>query len=104
MTMPGGDRTGPAGAGARTGRGAGFCSGSGQPGWKSTGYSSGRCVPGGGGRGWRNRCVDEGRPRFGRARFSEANTNNEIANQVAALRDQLGVLERRLDVDDGGAS
>ncbi|RLI76297.1 hypothetical protein DRP04_12770 [Archaeoglobales archaeon] len=31
--MPGGDRTGPWGMGPRTGRGAGFCSGYGMPGF-----------------------------------------------------------------------
>ncbi|MDX9800141.1 MAG: DUF5320 domain-containing protein [Spirochaetia bacterium] len=31
--MPGGDRTGPMGAGAITGRGAGFCAGTGMPGY-----------------------------------------------------------------------
>jgi hypothetical protein len=31
--MPGGDRTGPRGMGSMTGRGAGYCSGSGNPGF-----------------------------------------------------------------------
>ena len=31
--MPGGDRTGPNGMGPMSGRGAGFCSGFGRPGW-----------------------------------------------------------------------
>ncbi len=35
--MPGGDRTGPLGAGPLTGRGAGFCRGAGQPGFYTRG-------------------------------------------------------------------
>ena len=35
--MPNGDRTGPAGAGARTGRGMGYCTGNQGPGWSSGG-------------------------------------------------------------------
>ena len=39
--MPGGDRTGPAGTGPLTGRGAGFCNESDTPGYKNI-------IPGGG--------------------------------------------------------
>lgn len=42
--MPRGDRTGPAGMGPMTGRGAGFCAGNSNP-----GYTSGPGVRGGGG-------------------------------------------------------
>jgi len=53
--MPFGDRTGPAGLGPRTGRGAGYCAGFGVPGFLNRGvgfgFFGGR---GGGGRGWRN--------------------------------------------------
>ena len=56
--MPGGDRTGPAGMGPMTGRGAGFCAGFGVPGFMNRlfgpgffGWGRGRR---GGGRGWRN--------------------------------------------------
>ncbi|MBU0667185.1 MAG: DUF5320 domain-containing protein [Nanoarchaeota archaeon] len=35
--MPRGDRTGPMGEGPKTGRGAGYCSGNDEPGYKSTG-------------------------------------------------------------------
>jgi uncharacterized protein DUF5320 len=46
--MPGGDRTGPAGYGSRTGRGLGFCSG-----YDSPGFTKGSPRGGGGfGRGW----------------------------------------------------
>jgi hypothetical protein len=54
--MPFGDRTGPAGQGPRTGRGAGFCGGFGAPGSMNRGggqglFGRGR---GGAGRGWRH--------------------------------------------------
>ena len=51
--MPGGDRTGPLGAGPRTGRAAGFCAGYGMPGYANPvgGYGYGR----GFGRGFRGR-------------------------------------------------
>ena len=46
--MPGGDRTGPAGYGSRTGRGLGYCSG-----YDSPGFTKGTPRGGGGfGRGW----------------------------------------------------
>jgi hypothetical protein len=60
--MPGGDGTGPAGAGPMTGRAAGYCAGYGVPGYMNPvggrGYGAfggGRGFGRGGGRGWRNR-------------------------------------------------
>jgi len=51
--MPWGDRTGPAGMGPMTGRGAGYCAGYGVPGYANP--ISGRGFGGrGGGWGWRN--------------------------------------------------
>ncbi len=46
--MPGGDRTGPAGMGPMTGRGAGFCAGYGTAGYMN---NAGNCNGGCGGRG-----------------------------------------------------
>jgi len=40
--MPRGDRTGPAGQGSRTGRGAGYCTGNAQPGFRNPGVNRGR--------------------------------------------------------------
>jgi len=57
--MPGGDRTGPAGQGPMTGRGAGYCSGSAMPGYSNAyrGRGMGRAWGRGGGlgmgRAWR---------------------------------------------------
>ena len=62
--MPGGDRTGPFGAGPMTGRAAGYCAGYSVPGYMNP-------IPGGGygmgmgwgrGRGWRNRYYATGIP------------------------------------------
>lgn len=46
--MPRGDRRGPEGAGAMTGRGLGYCSGNEQPGYRAN------AAPQGAGRGFRN--------------------------------------------------
>jgi len=50
--MPGFDGTGPMGAGPRTGRGLGYCTGGPRPGYGWGGYGAGRGgMPWGGGRG-----------------------------------------------------
>jgi hypothetical protein len=56
MNMPGGDRTGPAGFGPKTGRAAGYCAGYGAPGFANPvlGRGFGMGWGRGGGRGWRN--------------------------------------------------
>jgi hypothetical protein len=52
--MPAGDRTGPSGFGPMTGRGAGYCSGNGAPGYASAyGGSRGRGFGRGNGNGFR---------------------------------------------------
>lgn len=68
--MPRGDRTGPAGAGPMTGRGAGYCAGYAVPGYVNPGFSRGGGGFGRGfergwsgrGRGWRNRYWATGFP------------------------------------------
>lgn len=57
--MPGGDRTGPMGQGGMTGRAAGYCAGSQQPGWMSR--MMGRWFGGGGWGGWPGRGGGQGR-------------------------------------------
>jgi len=76
--MPAGDRTGPMGAGPRTGRGAGYCSGYSVPGYANPipgrGLGMGRYRGWGGGQGrgwrWRNWYYATGQP--GWARFGYA--------------------------------
>jgi len=73
--MPGGDRTGPRGAGPMTGRRAGLCAGYDVPGYLNTdfgfgfGYGRGRGFGRGygmgGGRGRRNRFYSTGSPYYG---------------------------------------
>lgn len=73
--MPGGDRTGPMGAGPMSGRGAGYCAGYGGPGYMNPGGGWGRGYrgfgggrgPGGGGRGWRHMYYATGQPGWARA-------------------------------------
>jgi len=76
--MPGGDKTGPLGAGAMTGRGMGYCSGNDQPGFANIGFGRGRGFGRGlgmgagrgfgrgfgmgAGHGWRNRFYATGIP------------------------------------------
>lgn len=71
--MPAGDRTGPAGQGPRTGRGLGYCSGAGAPGWVSgVGRGLGAAF-GVGFRGGRGRGPGRGLGRgggFGRGRWA----------------------------------
>jgi len=77
--MPGGDRTGPVGAGPRTGRAAGYCAGYGMPGYMNPGFGWGRGFGFGGGfgrgrgmgfgRGWRNRYYAAGFPGWARGPF-----------------------------------
>ena len=70
--MPGGDRTGPMGAGPMTGRGAGYCVGYAVPGYANAmpGRGFGVGWGGGWGRGWRWRhwAYATGLPGWGRFR------------------------------------
>ncbi|MBN2550664.1 MAG: DUF5320 domain-containing protein [Anaerolineales bacterium] len=96
--MPGGDRTGPAGAGPRTGRGMGYCSGYNQPGFANQalafrgGFGYGR---GGGGRGWRNRFYATGIPGWA-APTSEQEAAN-LKAQADLLQSQLDAIQKRIE-------
>ena len=66
--MPRGDRTGPAGMGPMTGRGAGYCTGYPAPGFMNPVAGQGYWGRGrGGGRGWRNWYYATGIPGWARA-------------------------------------
>ena len=76
--MPGGDRTGPMGAGPMTGRGVGLCAGYPVPGYMNPAYGRGFWGGGrgrgfgrgfgmAGGRGWRHQYYATGLPRWARA-------------------------------------
>lgn len=109
--MPRGDRTGPMGVGPMTGRGAGYCGGSGIPGYANAGlgqgFGSGRGFWGrgfGGGRGWRHRFYATGLP--GWVRFGGYNApymtpdpkmeKQELKSQADALQAELDLIKKRL--------
>ena len=97
--MPGGDGTGPMGAGAMTGRAAGLCAGYGTPGYAN--------AVGGRGRGFWGRGCGGGRGRglgFGLGRFGWAPTRSPIAptaptreQELETLKQQAADLQRRIE-------
>jgi hypothetical protein len=116
--MPRGDRTGPMGMGAMTGRATGYCGGSGMPGYANpapgrgfgTGFGRGRGFGGrggGGGRGWRHMFYAAGLPGWLRSGWWGAppyfaaptpTTEREYLEGVAeSLQGQLGDIKKRLD-------
>ncbi len=122
--MPGGDRTGPMGMGSRTGRGLGYCSGSGMPGYANdafgrgfgTGFGRGRGFFGrgafGGGRGRRNMFYATGQTgwmRFGGypAQFQGADPELDklaLQRQAEALQSELDLIKKRLAELEAGAT
>ncbi len=83
--MPFKDKTGPAGQGPRTGRGAGNCNGQG-----GTGRFGGRGL----GRGGRGRGFGRG---FGGLGASSDQERSWLKNQVQALQSALQSITERLD-------
>jgi hypothetical protein len=122
--MPGGDRTGPLGTGPRTGRAAGYCSGSGMPGYanpvpgrgfgmgfgrgrggwgRGRGFGGGGRGFGGGGRGWRHWFYATGQPgwmRFGgfapEAALDPRDEKRFLKNEAEALQAELDQIKQRL--------
>ena len=110
--MPGGDRTGPMGMGARSGRAAGFCAGNNLPGYASSGPVRGfgmgfgrGCGFGGGGRGRRHRFYAVGLPEgFSPDRGvtparqpSPEMEKQTLRNHADALQRELDAVRKRLD-------
>ncbi len=121
--MPGGDRTGPLGAGPRTGRAAGYCTGNRVPGFANPvrrGFGGGagfgfgnRGFSGGGfGRGRRNRFFAPGSPGMGRrasisadygydqpGAFEEVSRNEReyLLTEAESLKAMLDDINKRLD-------
>lgn len=110
--MPAGDGSGPEGRGPRSGRGLGYCSGFNMPGYANA--MPGRGMGYGGGRGW-GRGVGYGRG-WGRGRAAlgpmpgwgapapyvypqptAADESAYLKEQAQALKDQLDVIQKRLD-------
>jgi len=109
--MPFGDRTGPAGLGPRTGRGAGFCGGFGVPG--SENRAGGFGFVGRGRRGWRNWFHATGLTGWQRAsgspwgpqgvsgpQYAASNREEELGaskNQAGYFESVLEAIRKRLD-------
>ena len=104
--MPGGDRTGPFGAGPKTGRGLGYCSGNNAPGWT---YGRGMGLGRGLGRGWgrgfgrgfwgRGRCWWYPYPYpYGGApvQVDEQTEKNTLQSEAEFLKSRLQEIEKRL--------
>jgi hypothetical protein len=128
--MPRGDRTGPMGLGAMTGRAAGYCAGSEVPGYANPvpgrglgmGFGRGRGARGrgfgGGGRGWRNMYYATGLPGWmrsgGRAApygyptpYQKADPEMEkqaLKNQAEALQSELDFIKKRLGEIETGTT
>ena len=118
--MPRGDRTGPAGMGPLTGRGAGYCVGAGVPGNMNPGVSPSAGFSGGwgmgrgmgGGRGRRNMYYATGLPGWARGRqynpvppypdpvegqFSARQEAAYLKAQARMHKQSLEEIEQRLD-------
>lgn len=124
--MPGGDRTGPMGAGPMTGWGRGVCGRGTDAGFgpdrparwgRGAGYGWGRGAGFGGGRGCRNRSWaggPAGRARGGwwpesfapwaAAADSAADERQMLEGEAAALEQEIGRIRARLDVLAGKES
>ena len=124
--MPGVDRTGPQSMGARTGRAAGYCAGSGMPGYANPSPRQGLGrgfrgagifrggAHGGGRRGRRNRFFTTGQPGWMAFNRPEASYGDPMApaqydpqmeqrtlqNRADALREELTTIEKRLSEFD----
>jgi len=96
--MPGGDRTGPQGAGSRTGRGMGYCSGYNWPGFANQaamfrgGFGFGH---GGAGRGWRHRFYATGVP--GWVTPTPEQETADLNAQADLLKAQLDAIQKRIE-------
>jgi hypothetical protein len=106
--MPGGDRTGPAGLGAMTGRAAGYCAGYNAPGFVNPlprmGMGRGRGMGRGFGRGfaWRRMAFDQSMP-FDRvvpvypAQPTKEQEQQYLENETKALESEQEALKQELE-------
>ena len=116
--MPGGDRTGPRGMGPMTGRGMGYCTGYGAPGYANPapgygygmGWRGGGRGWGGGGRGWRHMYYATGLPGWMRTGFAppwgytpywqpmtQEQEVDMLKEQAEALKSELDAIAKRLE-------
>ncbi|MBU1693432.1 MAG: DUF5320 domain-containing protein [Verrucomicrobia bacterium] len=106
--MPGGDRTGPMGAGAMTGRAMGLCAGAGAPGYMNAGggrgfglgrgRGGGRGPSAGLGAGWRNMFFATGQPGWMRGGWGGVMPPAPAPEQeLAALKQQADYFGHALE-------
>jgi len=96
--MPGRDRTGPQGAGPRTGRGMGYCGSNDQSGLVNTapGQRSGFGFESrGAGRGWRHRFYATGIP--GWVPPTPEQEAADLKAQADLLKTQLDAIQKRIE-------
>ena len=96
--MPGRDRTGPQGAGPRSGRGMGYCGNYDQAGFANLpamargGFGLGRW---GAGRGWRHRFYATGIPGWAAPTAEQETT--DLKAQAEFLKTQLDAIHKRIE-------
>ncbi len=111
--MPGGDRTGPMGAGPMTGRAMGYCTGYNAPGYMNAPYGRGMGRAGyfgrgrgrgGGGFGYRNRFYATGLPLWARGFPSQEYVNptpvdekEELVYMAKQMKAELEEIQKRID-------
>ena len=95
--MPRGDGTGPAGQGAMTGRGMGFCAGFNSPGFMNGEFGRGMGRGFGRGRGfaWRARAMQV-MPIQQPAVITEKQEKQFLEQELTALREEMKEIEERL--------
>ncbi|MBN1451821.1 MAG: DUF5320 domain-containing protein [Anaerolineales bacterium] len=100
--MPRGDRTGPMGAGPRTGRGLGYCGGYDAPGFADPAFGFGRGWGHrrGGGFGWQHRFFATGQTGWGYPRYTpptQEETLQALKDEAEWLKGQLEAIKKRIE-------
>ena len=95
--MPRGDGTGPAGQGAMTGRGMGFCAGFNAPGFMNGGFGKGmgRGFGRGRGFGWRARTMQI-MPIQQPTAITEKQEKEFLEQELTALKEEMKEIEERI--------
>jgi hypothetical protein len=100
--MPQGDRTGPIGAGPRSGRGLGYCGGYDAPGFANMGFGfrmgwgRGRC----GGFGWQHRSFGTRQAGWGLPRYAPPTQEENLQALKAEadwLKGQLNAINKHIE-------
>ncbi len=95
--MPWGDRTGPLGAGPRTGRGLGYCSGNTVPGYMVGGPGLGLGRGWGRGRGWAGRGWGRGAWGWQPTYYPQVSYTYSKEDEKKLLEDQIEGLTKTIE-------